>query len=217
MSIIACIASIRLFDACDNLIMSQAPATRQPVPIAVILILTGAVGWYASFALVLDKLAVLANKDVELDCNFSVLVQCGKNLGSWQGAILGFPNPLLGVSGFIAPIAVGVALLAGAGFARWFWIALNAGVLGAFSFCLWLAFQSIFALSTLCPWCLVVWSATIPMFWALTLFNARSGVFGVRLVPIGSALFGWVPAITIGGYLIIAIVAQLRLDILSTL
>lgn len=197
--------------------MTQATATRRPLALAIVLILTGVIGWYASFMLVLDKLAVLANENVDLDCNLSVIVQCGKNLGSWQGAILGFPNPIIGVAGFIAPIAVGVALLAGAGFARWFWVAFNVGVLGAFSFCLWLAFQSIFALSTLCPWCMVVWAATIPLFWTLTLFNARSGIFGNRITRLGAALFSWVPAITIAGYLIIAIVAQLRLDVLATL
>ncbi len=197
--------------------MTQATTTRHAVPLALVLVATGAIGWYAAFALLLDKLAVLVNPETDLDCNLSVIVQCGKNLGSWQGEILGFPNPILGVAGFVAPIAVGVALLAGAGFARWFWIALNAGVLGAFGLCLWLAFQSIFALSTLCPWCMVVWSATIPMFWTLTLFNARAGIFGERMTRVGAALYGWVPAITVAGYLIIAIVAQLRLDVLATL
>ena len=197
--------------------MTQAPATVRPLPLAIVLIATGVIGWYAAFRLVLDKLEVLVNPQADLDCNLSVIVQCGKNLGSWQGAILGFPNPLLGVAGFIAPIAVGVALLAGAGFARWFWISLNVGVLAAFAFCLWLAFQSIFALGTLCPWCMVVWSATIPMFWALTLFNARAGIFGNRMTRLGSALFTWVPAITVATYLVITIVAQVRLDVLSTL
>ena len=197
--------------------MTDAAPVRRPLPLAIVLIVTGAIGWYAAFALTLDKLAVLENPQADLDCNFSVLVQCGVNLGSWQGSLLGFPNPLLGLGGFVAPIAVGVALLAGASFARWFWIAFNVGVLGAFAFCLWLAYQSIFNLGTLCPWCMLVWSVTIPMFWALTLANARAGRLGAGLQPLGARLFGWVPVITIVGYLIIAIVAQVRLDVLSTL
>ncbi len=192
-------------------------AETQRRPLAIVLIVTGAVGWYAAFALMLDKIAVLLNAETDLDCNISVIVQCGKNLGSWQGAILGFPNPILGLAGFVAPIAVGVALLAGASFARWFWIAFNVGVAGAFGFCLWLAYQSIFNLGTLCPWCMLVWSMTIPMFWMLTLANARAGRFGAGLVGIGERLYGWVPVITFVGYLIIAIVAQLRLDVLATL
>lgn len=197
--------------------MTDAAAPRRPLSLAIVLIVTGAVGWYAALALTLDKLAVLANPEADLDCNFSVIVQCGKNLGSWQGAILGFPNPIIGLGGFVAPIAVGVALLAGATFARWFWIAFNVGVAGAFAFCLWLAYQSIFNLGTLCPWCMLVWSMVIPMFWALTLFNAREGRFGSGLVRLGDRLYGWVPVITLAGYLIIAIVAQLRLDLLSML
>ena len=197
--------------------MTDAAVPRRPLSLAIVLIVTGAVGWYAALALTLDKLAVLANPEADLDCNFSVIVQCGKNLGSWQGAILGFPNPIIGLGGFVAPIAVGVALLAGAAFARWFWIAFNIGVAGAFAFCLWLAYQSIFNLGTLCPWCMLVWSMVIPMLWALTLFNAREGRFGSGLVRLGDRLYGWVPVITLAGYLIIAIVAQLRLDLLTML
>jgi uncharacterized membrane protein len=197
--------------------MTDAVASRRPLPLAIVLIVTGAVGWYAAFALTLDKLAVLENPQADLDCNFSVLVQCGVNLGSWQGSLLGFPNPLLGLGGFVAPIAVGVALLAGATFARWFWIAFNVGVLGAFAFCLWLAYQSIFNLGTLCPWCMLVWSMTIPLFWTLTLANARAGRLGSALQPLGSRLYSWVPVITLVGYIVIAVVAQLRLDVLSTL
>jgi uncharacterized membrane protein len=197
--------------------MTDAVASRRPLALAITLIVTGAIGWYAAFALTLDKLAVLSDPQADLDCNISVIVQCGVNLGSWQGAILGFPNPLLGVAGFVAPIAVGVALLARATFARWFWIAFNVGVAGAFGFCLWLAYQSIFNLGTLCPWCMLVWSATIPMFWTLTLYNARAGALGGGLERVGSRLYSWVPAITVGTYLVIAIVAQLRLDVLATL
>jgi uncharacterized membrane protein len=216
-TIIACIPSPELFDACNNPMMTKAMATHRPLSLAIILVVTGAIGWYAAFRLVLDKFAVLENPQTDLNCNMSVIVQCGANLGSWQGAILGFPNPILGVTGFVAPIAVGVALLAGASFARWFWISLNIGVLGALVFCLWLSYQSIFALSTLCPWCMVVWSATIPLFWTLTLANARAGVFGDRMKRLGGALFGWVPVITVAGYLVIAIIAQLRLDVLTEL
>ena len=197
--------------------MTDVVAVRRPLPLAIVLIVTGILGWYASFALTLDKLAVLENPQADLDCNLSVIVQCGVNLGSWQGAVLGFPNPIIGLGGFVAPIAVGVALLAGAQFARWFWIAFNLGVLGAFLFTLWLPYQSIFNLGTLCPWCLLVWSIMIPMFWTLTLHNARVGLFGSRLQPLGERLYSWVPAITVAGYIIIAVVAQLRLDVLSTL
>lgn len=197
--------------------MTDPALARRPFALAIVLIVTGAVGWFAAFRLTLDDILVNTTPGATLDCNFSVIVQCGKNLESWQGSLLGFPNPLLGLAGFVAPIAVGVALLAGATFARWFWIAFNVGVLGAFAFCLWLAYQSIFMLGTLCPWCMLVWSMTIPMFWTLTLYNARKGAFGPGLARVGALLFTWIPAITIATYLVIAIAAQARLDVLATL
>ena len=195
--------------------MTDAVPARRPLSLAIILIVTGAIGWYAAFALTLDKFAVLVNPEADLDCNLSVLVQCSANLASWQGAILGFPNPILGLAGFVAPIAVGVGMLAGATFARWFWIAFNVGVAGAFAFCLWLMTQSIFALGTLCPWCMLTWSVTILMFWALTLNNAASGVFGERLAPLGARLYGWTAVFTLATYLVIAVIAQVRLDFLT--
>jgi len=197
--------------------MTETDATRRPFTLAITLIVTGFLGWYSAFALTIDKILVLQDPQADLDCNFSVIVQCGANLQSAQGSVFGFPNSLLGIAGFVAPIAVGVALLSGARFARWFWIALNLGVAGALAFCIWLITQSIFVLGTLCPWCMLVWASTIVMFWTLTLFNTRAGTLGAPLIRAGSAMYPWVPIIVFASYLVIAIIAQVRLDLLSFL
>lgn len=190
-------------------------ADDSPTPriLAAFLVIAGALGWWASFALTLDKFAVLADPNANLDCNISPLVQCGANLSSWQGEVFGFPNPLLGIAGFVAPIAVGVAIFAGARFARWFWIAFNVGVAGAFAFVIWLIAQSIFSLGTLCPWCMLVWSVTIPLFWAVTLRNAAAGAFGSGLRPVGLALQPWVIPITLICFAAVALLAQVHLDV----
>lgn len=194
-----------------------ADRVRTPWAYAVFLIVTGALGWWAAFALTVDKFALLADPGADLDCNISPLVQCGKNLDSWQGAVFGFPNPVLGLGGFVAPIAVGVALLAGARFARWFWIAFNVGLAGALAFVIWLISQSIFVLGTLCPWCMLVWSVTIPLFWVVTLRNAREGVYGERLTGAGRVLLPWVVPITLVCYLTVALLAQVQLDLFRAL
>lgn len=187
--------------------------TRRPWLLAVFLIVAGGLGWWASFSLTLDKFAVLADPNADLDCNFSLLVQCGLNLDSWQGRVFGFPNPVIGLGGFAAPIAVGVSLLAGARFARWYWIVFNAGIAGALAFVIWLISQSIYSLGTLCPWCMLVWSVTIPLFWVVTLRNAREGVFGPGLRKAGEALSPWIVPITVACYLVIAVLAQVQLDV----
>jgi uncharacterized membrane protein len=192
-------------------------ALRRPIALAIFLVVAGALGWWASFSLTVDKFLLLVNPEADLDCNFSVLVQCGKNLDSWQGAVFGFPNPILGLGGFVAPIAVGVGLLAGARFARWFWIAFNIGIAGALAFVIWLISQSIFSLGTLCPWCMLVWSVTIPLFWIVTARNLAEGVYGQALVGFGRALRSWAIPITIVSYALVVLVAQLRLDLLQYL
>jgi uncharacterized membrane protein len=190
---------------------------RRPIALAIFLIVAGALGWWASFSLTVDKFLLLVNPEADLDCNFSVLVQCGKNLDSWQGAVFGFPNPVLGLGGFVAPIAVGVGLLAGARFDRWFWALFNLGLAGALAFVIWLISQSIFELGTLCPWCMLVWSVTIPLFWVVTGRNLAEGVYGGGLAGFGRALSSWAIPVTIVSYAVVALVAQLRLDVLQYL
>jgi len=190
---------------------------RLPVAFAIFLIVAGILGWWAAFSLTVDKILLLENPEADLDCNFSLLVQCGKNLGSWQGEVFGFPNPLLGLGGFVAPIAVGVAVLAGARFARWFWVAFNVGVAGALAFVIWLISQSLYDLRTLCPWCMLVWTVTIPLFWVVTSRNLAEGVFGARAVGAGRFIRSWLIPIVIVCYAIVIFLAQMQLDILSRL
>ena len=191
----------------------EEPA-RRPWAFALTLIVTGAVGWWAAFSLTLDKIAVLMNPDARLDCNVSVLVQCGKNLSSWQGSVFGFPNPIIGLAAWIAPIVIGVALLAGARFARWYWILFNLGIAGAQLLVIWFIHESIFDLGTLCPWCMLTWSMVIPLFLTVTVRNASAGVFGTPLRRIGRAAVPWLVPATVAAYAIVLILAQLRLDAL---
>jgi len=190
--------------------MLDAP-TRRPVGLAIWLIAAGAIGWYAAFALTVERFHLLADPDATASCDFSILVQCTANLQSWQGSVFGFPNPILGLAGWMAPIVVGAALLAGARFARWFWTLFWAGLLFAFGFVIWLISQSLFELGTLCPWCMVTWSVTIPTFYAVTVHVMRLGVFGRSpgLLRVSGQLMTWVPLATIVSYGIIIIVAQL--------
>jgi uncharacterized membrane protein len=195
----------------------EREAARPPYVFAALLILFGVVGWIAAFALTLDKFAVTANPDADLSCNFSVLIGCGANLNSAQGSVFGFPNPLLGLGGFIAPIVVGVGLLAGGRFAAWFWRAFNVGVALAFAFVVFLITTSIYALATLCPWCMTVWAVVIPMFWMTTAYAVKHGVWGSSpgIRRLGAAAYQWVPLITLGSYLVVAVLAQLQLDVVN--
>jgi uncharacterized membrane protein len=197
----------------------ETPASKRPVALAIFLIVAGVVGWYAAFSLTIEKFITLTNPTEALGCDFSVLVQCRANLESWQGSLFGFPNPVIGLAAWIAPVVVGVALLSGARFARWFWVLFNLGAVAALAFVIWLIGQSVFVLGTLCPWCMVTWAVTIPLFWALTLYNLREGNIPVpaRARAIAGSLYSWVAVITLASYVVVAVVAQLRLDVLGSL
>lgn len=200
--------------SCHNPTVSTTAAERRPTVLAIFLIVAGAIGLWAAFMLTMDKFHLLENPDAQLSCNFSLLVGCTKNLNSWQGSLFGFPNPLIGLIGWTATIAVGVGILAGARFAKWFWMLFNLGVIGAMALVIFLITQSITVLNVLCPWCMVTWLVTIPTFWAVTLYNLKTG--NIPIPESGRVFFGklysWVPLITVVSYAIVAILAQIQLD-----
>ncbi|MFS0867573.1 vitamin K epoxide reductase family protein [Microbacterium sp. 179-B 1A2 NHS] len=186
---------------------------RSPV-LAVWLIVAGIIGWFAAFELTLERLKLLADPNATAACDISLLVQCGANLQSPQGSVFGFPNPILGLTAWMAPVVVGAALLAGARFARWFWLVFGLGVTAALGFVIWLISQSIYVLGTLCPWCMVTWSVTIPTFFAVAVHLLRIGALGRsdRVRRIGDALAPWVPLMAILAFAVVGLLAQLRLN-----
>ena len=188
---------------------AQTPA-RQPVAIALLFIVTGLVGLYGSFQLTIERFALIADPETKLSCDINPFVSCGPVIQSAQGSLFGFPNPLIGLMAFVAPVAVGVALLAGARFARWFWILFNVGLLGAMVFIHWLMTQTVFVIGTLCPYCMLVWLVTIPLFWFGTVNNLGRN-FGLPegAASLFRAALPWTWLIVLINYLIIiAIILQ---------
>ncbi|MFM2352917.1 MAG: hypothetical protein RLZZ608_323 [Actinomycetota bacterium] len=180
----------------DAAALENPYATRRPIGMGIFLILTGAIGWWGAMELITERVRLLLDPEYTLNCDINPLISCGNVMASWQASLLGFPNPLLGVAGLVAPIAVGVALLAGARFDRWFWWAFMTGVAGAFVFIHWLFDQAVYQIGALCPWCMLVWLMVIPMFWVLLFWalttqkltdNARAQRFAAAVWP-----FTWV-------------------------
>lgn len=196
-------------------VMTTASAARsRTLAFALFNIVAGLIGWFASFELITEYIKTLQNPDYVPNCSVSVLVTCGPNMDSWQGSIFGFSNTIIGVTAFVAPIAVGVALLAGARFAPWFWWLYELGLLFGFGLILWLASQSIFMLSTLCPWCMVVWSVMIPLWWigALRPHAVGDVPHTKRVQRAFAVLYSWSWVLILVTYVLIALVAQVQLD-----
>ncbi|MEV7021336.1 vitamin K epoxide reductase family protein [Kitasatospora sp. NPDC093558] len=179
--------------------MTAAPAARTygaSRPFAWLLLIGGALGLFASAVLTLDKLRLLKDPSYVPSCNINPIISCGSIMRSEQAEAFGFPNSLLGLAGFAVVVAIGAGLLAGAAYRRWFWLGLQAGTVFGIGFVTWLMYQALYRIGALCPYCMVVWAAMIPLFWYTTLHNLRSGVIpvgrGLRPVVRELARYHWV-------------------------
>lgn len=143
---------------------------------ALLLIIGGVIGLFSSIELVLAEIELTANPDASLACDINPIIGCGNSLNAWQSHLLfGIPNALLGAATFGVVLGVGVAFLAGARVARWFWQLMAAvGVVGL-GFVAWFAYQSFTAIGTLCPWCMVAWAVVIPVAFATLGIAAQNG------------------------------------------
>ena len=153
---------------------------RQDRRLAAGLVVAGLVGLVASAVLLIERIRLAEDSEYVPTCSINPIISCGSIMESAQAALLGFPNPLIGVAAFPVVVATGAALLAGGRLARWYWLGLQAGVTAALGLVAWLVFQSLYRIGALCPYCIVVWVVVIPTFWYVTLRNVANGVLGQK-------------------------------------
>jgi uncharacterized membrane protein len=139
-----------------------------------ILVVGGIIGIFASIELIIQKIAVLSDPEFVPNCDINPILSCGSVISTEQASLFGFPNPVLGVIGFTIVIMFGALLFTGVELPRLMWLGLNFGSFAGMVFVIWLVSQSLYAIGALCPWCMVVWAVTIPIFWQVTTDNLAS-------------------------------------------
>ena len=169
--------------------------------LAVVLIVGGLIGLVAAVVLLVEKIALIENPGYVPSCSINPVLSCGSVMTTAQAEAFGIPNPIIGIAGFAATTALGAALLAGGAFRRWLWASIQVGVTFAVVFIHWLIYQSLYSIGALCPYCMIVWAVTIPIFWYCTLCNLqplrRSDSAGLaRLIAVvteyrGAILTAW--------------------------
>ncbi|KUM39095.1 vitamin K epoxide reductase family protein [Arthrobacter sp. EpRS71] len=169
------------------------PATARDRPFALLLLITGVIGWLASGALVLEKLEVLKDPNHVTVCDVNPFVSCGAVMQTPQSSVFGFPNMFIGIVAFAVIITTAMGILAGAKFSRGYWLGLQAGVTLGFAFVVWLWSQALYVIHVLCPFCMVVWAAMIPLFVWVTIRNVTTGVIKAppAVVKVLSG-YGWI-------------------------
>ncbi len=175
---------------CDTYLVSNIQTTDDFVEspsksFAWFSIFLGLLGWVAAFALTLERLHVAANPDAVLSCDMNIFISCKSVMLTAQARLFGFPNPIIGLAAFVAPIFVGFAILAGAQFKQWFWRIYLIGLSMGFLFVLWLFTQSTFVIHVLCPYCMLAWLAMIPLFWRTFIWAGAEGIIDVPVKAIG--------------------------------
>lgn len=171
------------------------------------LIIGGAIGLIASFALTYEDFQLaLKGEDFVAGCDFGAVLTCTDVMQSDQASLFGFANPFIGLMAFPVLITTGVVMLAAPGtshtrWAEWFWAGMQTGVTLGIVFVTWLQFQTIYRIEALCPWCMVVWAAVIPIFVHLTARNLRTWA---PTAAISRMLSDWHLLITALWYIVIA-------------
>jgi uncharacterized membrane protein len=157
---------------------SGKPKSLEPV-MPWLLIIGGAIGLISSFVLTYDEFQFLKNPNFVPNCNLNPVISCGNVMLSDQAKAFGFPNPWIGLAAFAVLVTVGVALLAGAKFKRWFWLTMLGAMILGLIFALWLLFESVYSINALCPYCLAVDVAIITMLWYTKLYLVETKMLGV--------------------------------------
>jgi len=154
----------------------DAPSVLFPRLLPWILGVCGVVGLVASFTLTVEKFELASNPDYVPSCSISPVLNCGSIMDTDQAAVFGFPNSLLGITGFAALLTI--AVMMGRKTSALIMFGMQAGLTAGVVFIGWLIFQSLYRIDALCPYCMAVWVATIVAFWYVTLRNADDYIRG---------------------------------------
>jgi uncharacterized membrane protein len=150
-------------DTASDLPARSGTGIRVPTPSAVWVLIAGAVGLTAALTLTIEKIELLIDPAYVPSCSINPVLSCGSVMVTPQASEFGFPNSLLGIVAFSVVVVAGVLAVAKVRLPQWFWAGLAVGTLLGAVFVHWLIYQSLYVIGALCPYCMVVWTMTIPL------------------------------------------------------
>ena len=150
-------------------------------------LIAGVVGFVASATLTIEKIEMLKNPAYVPTCSINPVLSCGSVMMTHQASVFGFPNPLMGIAGFAVAIVTGVLAVSKVRLPHWYWVGLMIGTGLGVVFVHWLIYQSLYVIGALCPYCMVVWSVTIPLFVVVASIALRP----LAGNPVARVLYTW--------------------------
>jgi uncharacterized membrane protein len=167
---------------------------------AIWVLIAGLVGLAAAVTLTIEKLRVLADPSYVPSCSINPVLSCGSVMVTPQASAFGFPNPLIGIAAFSVVVVTGVLAVGKVRLPRWYWAGLSVGTLLGVGFVHWLIFQSLYRIGALCPYCMVVWTITIPLLVVVSSIalqpSPASGRYPQRGNAVARTLYQWRWSIT---------------------
>ena len=154
-----------------------------------IIVIAGVLALLASVMIMHEGIAALKNPNYVAVCDINPIFSCGSVMKSGQSHVFGFDNTYTGIIGFSALVTIGVSMLAGAQFKKWFWQALLIGMTLAQLFILWLMYQSIYEIGSLCMFCMLLWTTVSAAFWYTFIYVLHKDFIVLPKQLIGVGLF----------------------------
>lgn len=131
---------------------------------SVLLALLSIGGIFASAMLYSQELQKTANPIYQPNCDINPLIGCSSSLLSWQAHLLfGLSNAIVGIVAFSILLIIAVVLFFRVKLPRLLWWLMALGGLGGLVFVAFFVTESLRVFGTLCPYCMVIWTCTIPI------------------------------------------------------
>lgn len=132
---------------------------------AKVLAIASAAALTASFWQAAERINMLKNPSLDLSCNINPVVDCGSVMSHRLAALFGFPNAFIGMVMFSMLLLAGLLLLSGNVLNK---KAMNVVLLLATlaaGFSVWFFGASLYVIGKVCIFCLVIWPASLTLFW----------------------------------------------------
>lgn len=178
---------------------------------SVFLALFALLGLVASAELLWSEITLLGDSSADLMCDVNSLIGCSTSLLSWQAHLLTVPNSLIGAILFAMLLMLAILQVSKVPAPRWMWHCLQAGSLAGCLLVIWFLIQSVTGFRTLCPYCLLVWAATIAitvLVWTGRMQYSRKPA----LAEAGRILMKYVWVLVACVYLVVALVVAAALS-----
>lgn len=136
-----------------------------------------------------ERIHMLKNPGVALQCNLNPVVDCGSVLGNRLAALFGFPNAFLGMIFFAILAASGLMLLSGNTFKGWYRHVVMVVTLFLAGFGVWFFGVSLYGIGKICIFCAVGWFVSVPIVW----YGIRQYLHscGTALSSLGQRVLDW--------------------------